>query len=232
MIGGQQSEKGITKQPRIVTVVEPPFQLIQIGIQMLDRDLVIGTDDGSLQKAPDALLRVGVNIAANPFLKAVVDGLMARVRVGDALAGCPLVNVVGFGIICRVCLNEAVERLTISRVDDAEDDLLASLCRAYHDGLVPLVATPLTPGLAANIGLVDFNNPAQVHRVCALHCCSDAMAEIPRSLVGDIKRSFELEGRNTFARLHHEVDSHQPLLQWKVAVVKHGARREGELVPT
>jgi hypothetical protein len=43
-----------------VSIVEPPFKLIEIGVEMLHADLVIGSDDGPLKKAPHTLDAIGV----------------------------------------------------------------------------------------------------------------------------------------------------------------------------
>ena len=51
----QQPEQCVSEQPRVVPVVEAPFQLVEVGVQVLDADLVVGPDDGPLQEAPDVL---------------------------------------------------------------------------------------------------------------------------------------------------------------------------------
>jgi hypothetical protein len=84
VLSANEFQERIPEQVRIVAVVEPPFQFIQVGIKMLDRDLMIGTDYGALQKAPGGLNAVRVNVAAYPLLDAVVDGLVAGIFVADA----------------------------------------------------------------------------------------------------------------------------------------------------
>ena len=44
----------------IVPVVEPPLQLFQVAVHMLDAHLVEGSDDGTLEEAPHAFDTVGV----------------------------------------------------------------------------------------------------------------------------------------------------------------------------
>lgn len=44
---------------------------------MLHAELVITADDGALEKRPDALNSLSVDVPTYPFLVAVVDGLVA-----------------------------------------------------------------------------------------------------------------------------------------------------------
>ncbi len=59
---GTSLEQRIPEQVRVMPVVEPPLQLVQVGVQMLDRQLVLGASDRPLQKAPDAFDGLGVGI--------------------------------------------------------------------------------------------------------------------------------------------------------------------------
>jgi len=47
--GSYQFEQCISKEPRILSIVKPPFQFIQVGVQMLDREFVIGAGGGVVQ---------------------------------------------------------------------------------------------------------------------------------------------------------------------------------------
>ncbi len=68
--------QGIPEDVRVVAVVEAPFQFLKITVQMFRTDLMERSDDRPLEQAPHALNAVGVDIADNPFLSGVVDGLM------------------------------------------------------------------------------------------------------------------------------------------------------------
>ena len=68
------------------------FKLVQISVQMLGADLVVCADNGTLKQAPNALNAVCVDVPANPFFRAMVDALMARVFVGNAVVSRPFVR--------------------------------------------------------------------------------------------------------------------------------------------
>ena len=53
---------------------------------------MVGTDDGAIQEAPNVRDGVRVDVAANVFARAVVNGLVNGVLVADATVGCPLVS--------------------------------------------------------------------------------------------------------------------------------------------
>lgn len=60
---------------------------------MLLAQLVVRTDDATLEQAPRAFDGLRVNLAAHPFLVTVIDALVRRVSVPDAPVGWPLVGV-------------------------------------------------------------------------------------------------------------------------------------------
>ena len=68
--------------PEDVLVV-PPLELFEVTVHVLHAHLVEAADDGALEQAPDALDRVGVDIAHDPLLGAVLHALVARVAVAD-----------------------------------------------------------------------------------------------------------------------------------------------------
>ena len=95
VLGFKEPEQGVAKEPRVVSVVEAPFQFVEVGVQMLDRDVVISTEDGPLQETPNVFDRVRVNITVYPFLNGVVHRLMAGVLVLYAVVGRPFVREIG-----------------------------------------------------------------------------------------------------------------------------------------
>src|SRR5580692_2986467 len=66
----------------VVALVESPLKFVKVCVHVLGADLMIRTNDRPLEQRPYALNRVRVDIAAYPFLRAMVDRLMRRVGVG------------------------------------------------------------------------------------------------------------------------------------------------------
>src|SRR5207253_7056959 len=83
-VGLDQLEDRVPEQVGVRPVVPAERSLIQIGRQMLHRELVVGADHGAVEQAPHALDRVRVNLPAHPFVAGVIDPLVFRVLVGDA----------------------------------------------------------------------------------------------------------------------------------------------------
>ena len=51
----ENPKQGVTKNMRIVAVVETPFQFLKVSVQVLPAHLVEGTNNGPLEQAPDPL---------------------------------------------------------------------------------------------------------------------------------------------------------------------------------
>lgn len=64
----------------VLPVVVPTLQLLEVTVHVLHAHLVERADDGSLEQAPDALDRVGVDIAHDPLLGAVIHALVGACR--------------------------------------------------------------------------------------------------------------------------------------------------------
>ena len=94
---------------------------------MLGADLVPCSDDGALEKAPDALHAVRVDISDHPLLFGVLDRLMARVVIGDPEVGLQLVGVDGLGVGPGVPGYEGMERGPLDVGDSLDTHLAATL---------------------------------------------------------------------------------------------------------
>jgi len=85
LIGRQQTAKRVAEKERVFALIETPFKFLKIAIQVLRAHLMVRTDDGPLEKAPDAFDPVRVNVSAYPFFRAVVNALMLCVVIADAV---------------------------------------------------------------------------------------------------------------------------------------------------
>ena len=55
---GQEPQQRIPEQVGVLSVVEPPGPFIEVSLQMLRAKLMIGADDGALEKRPGILSQV------------------------------------------------------------------------------------------------------------------------------------------------------------------------------
>lgn len=197
---------------------------------MLLAELVVGTDDRALEEAPDAFYGVGVNVSADPFLGTVVDRFMPRVLVRNALVGLPLIGVDRLSIISDVGLDKCVKRLAVVALLDLEADGATTLDRADDDCFVVSVSPPLTPNLAAYVGLVNLYDTAEHPYAGIPHRSTDAVAEIPSRFVTNADHPFDLIGRDTLLRLTDNERGEKPCSQRQVRVMEDRASGYAELV--
>jgi len=87
---------------------------------------MIGTDNRSLQEAPDILDRVRMNIATNPFLSAVIDRLMSGVFIPNTVISWPFIRVNSFGIRCGIGMYEIMKCLSVSVLNRLKDYIALS----------------------------------------------------------------------------------------------------------
>jgi len=197
---------------------------------MFDRDFMIGTDDRALEKAPNVLNGVSVNIAPDVLVNAVVDRLMARVMVSDTPIRTPFVSIDCFGIRSGSVLDELVESLLAPVRDNFETYLAVSLHSTHHDSLVAMIGAALALYLTTNPCLVNLYNPLEGHRIGVLHGLPYPVAEIPSCLVGYPYRALELIGGDTLLGFNHQVHGGKPLPKGKMAVVENSTGSDGELI--
>ena len=81
MLSVNDTAKSVNEDMVVVAVGKPPLQLFQVSSQVLVADLVEGSDDAPLEKAPHALYGVGMNISNGPLFDAMIDGFMTGVAV-------------------------------------------------------------------------------------------------------------------------------------------------------
>src|SRR5205823_1439288 len=208
------------------------LQLIKVGVQMLDTDFMVGTDDRPLQQAPDAFDSVSMNVANNPFFCRMIYPLMLRVGVLNSPISGHFIGINRFRIWRGVIMDKLVKRRLVSLGNNLQTNLARSLDCSDCDSLVPLVATTHPSNLSANIGFIHFYNAAQKLAVNLAHGSADAMAEIPSRLVSHAKRPLDLQCRHAFLRFRHEVNGNKPLRERKVCIVKDGSACYRELIAT
>lgn len=221
-----------------MTVVDPKFLLLEIGVEMLHADLVERTNDGALEQAPDVLNAVGVDVAYGPLSGGVVDRLVLGVGVRNAHVGAEFIGIERLGFVLGDGLHKGVNGFLADVGDVTEPNLAPTLKRTSDPD--PLTGgnthrLPPMPTKAFAGGqhrLVQFDDAEQGRAgVKGLHRFPDAVAEMPRGLVGGAKGPTELVRAHGLLALDHEVRASEPLPQRKLGVVEDGARGDGEAAP-
>lgn len=216
----------------VVPVVEAPLHFFKVTVQVLDAHLMESPGHRPLEQRPHGFDAVGVNLSDNPLFFGVIDRPMTGVGVLDSNVGFQLVGVNRFGLILHRTLDKVMQGVASDVRDSLKPNLTSTLDGSGNPGLVSLIGVTLALRRATYKRFVYFNNSEQcwaVKRVVA-HRFADSMAEIPRRLVGHIKRTLQLVSRYPFARLAHQVDRQEPLTQRKVGVVHYRPGSHRKLV--
>src|SRR5437870_1713314 len=164
---------------------------------MSDTHLMIGTDDRTLEKAPNAFDAISVNVANNPFLSGVINPLMFRVGVLNSPVSWHFIGVDRFCIRCSVIMDKLVQRCFVGVRNNLQSNLAFALYRSDSDSFIALVTASHPAHLASDVGFIDFDNASKKLTVNLTHGCTDAMAEIPSRFVSDAKRPLHLEGAHS-----------------------------------
>src|SRR5205823_2229953 len=173
---------------------------------MLDAHLMIRADNGSLQKAPNALDTVSMNVADNPFLLRVINPLMLRVGILNSPIRGHFVCVDRFRIWRGVIVDKLVKHGLSGVRNNLKANLAFALDGSDSDSFVPFVAASHSTHLPADVGFVYFDHSAQKLAVNLAHGSADSVTEIPSRLVRHVKRALDLQRRHALFGFSHQVD--------------------------
>jgi len=193
-------------------------------------DMVERTHNRAFEETPDTFNGVGVDITTNPLFKAMVDSLMPSIMISDSSVSRPIIGVDSFGVRRNVPINEAMQCLPSGVGYSLEPCITITLYRSGNGNLVALVAVTDILALATNPSLVYLDNASQWIRSSFSHGSTDSMAEIPCSLIGNVKCPLHLISRDTFLGLYNEINGYEPLSKRKVRVMEDSPRSNGELI--
>lgn len=155
---------------------------------------------------------------------------MARVAVPDPEVGLEFVGVDRFGGIADGALDEGMDGVLADVGDALDADAAPALDGPGDPRLV--VAPVLALLLPADHRLVDLDhaNERRAGERIVAHRLADAVAQVPRRLIGDTEGPLELAGADPLLALAHQVDGDEPLPQRKVRAMHNRSRRHAELI--
>src|SRR5438093_1512735 len=107
---------------------------------MFNTHLMIGTDDRTLEQAPNAFNAISVNVADNPFLLRVINPLMLRVGILYSPISGHFVSVDRFCVWRGVIVDKLVQCRLVSVRDNLQSNLAFALHGSDSDSFIPLVA--------------------------------------------------------------------------------------------
>ncbi len=220
---------GVTKDEAVFSIVEPELKLVEVSSQMLLADLMIGADQGALEKRPSALDGVCVDVSPYPFLGGVVDRLVRCVLVAHVPVSGPIIRIDGFCIWRNIVGHEFMQvfpRPTLALLDL---DVAAALDCPDDELLIALVAMSNVLFLAAYPRFINLYDTGE-QGVGRFQSLPDPVTQIPGRLVGNLESALELICAYALLGFHDHVNRQKPLPERQVGVVHDGSRRDGELI--
>lgn len=149
--------QGVQEQIGTLATVEPEAHLIQVGGEMLGTDFVPCSNNAALQKRERGFHRVGMNVTASVFLRAVVNLLM---RGGDAIfphgraVHVVIVSHDDVYVLADVLRDVLRQRAAFDILGMEETEIAAALPDADYDFLVG-TASALLYSFAASADIVS-----------------------------------------------------------------------------
>lgn len=230
--------QGINEQIGTVAAIEPKLHLREVGGKMFGANLVPRSDDAALQKRECGFDGVGGNASAvfvaGIFLGIVVDGFVLVFTYSGFISG----QFVGDDYVhigADVFLNVLRQGSLAGIFGMKEANIAAALPDTDNDFFVGsrFAATGMAL-FSADVGFIHFNRAVQHGPICFFHGCSDAVTEIPCSLVRAFvqspDRALELVGAYAFLGFAEQQCCEEPLLQGEMGIIKNRASRDRELI--
>jgi hypothetical protein len=231
------SFNGCSKYIGVLSVVISELEFRDVQMQIFLADLVVGPHNAALQDRPKALDCVRVDRADDMLANAVVNDAMRETIVQPIVArpsiGAEQANAGGNGLSDKPLKDRAA-----GVCNDARDDValspncadygsLAGIAAPSHaDFLVPMPVSVV----AADIGFVHFNDPAQLLNVLN-EGGPDLVAHKPSGLVrAETHIAVDLEGAHSLLADQHQVRDSEPILEGLIRVLKDCAGQVREAI--
>ena len=223
-----------TEDIRVIAVVIFELALRDVERQIFFADLVIATDDATLEDRPEALNRLSVNGTDNVLRGAVHDSFVrvfGKTLIGNVFVGREQANL-GRDSFTNETLH--IDRRQLSK--DAGNDAALALYSADDGALwrgltLAAQALVLVRPLAADERFINLNNAHQLAKFLVLQGGADAMADVPSGFIrAEAHEPLDLHGADALLCGQHQVNDLEPVAQIKVRVRKDGADEVREAI--
>jgi hypothetical protein len=219
-------------------IVIAELKLRNIERQILGTDFVERADNTALQNRPEAFNRIRVDRSNNTMLGVLALGVIndaVRIAIVKAAIGGVVIRAEQANAIGNGFFDERFYRIAFSVFNDAGDHVAFALHSTNHDlfaEAAPLIVLALIPMpvliLAANIGLVDFNNAAELFDVFDKRG-SDFVAHSPcRFVAPEPHVTHDLQCAHSLFGSEHEMNDLEPLAEGLVGVLEDSPGDVGE----
>lgn len=203
---------------------------------MLCTDTMPATHHTALEKRERRFDGVRVDVALDVDSEAVADRLVSSsvlAKMGSrAPVGLVIVSEENFHVIAEVFLDVLGERARLHIFGMEESQFSAALPDTDHDFLVVVTMRPSLASVdATNERLIHLDFATERETLYLRHRRSDAVAEIPRGLIGlEAERALNLASGHSFLGFAEQDRSKEPSGQREMRVVEDRVHSNGELV--
>jgi len=217
----------------VIPVVVPERELVQVGLQVLRRDTVIGANDCPLEQRPERLNALSMDVAIHERF-GMANGLVGQLGISGGLdVGFEFVGAEQFSFVADEGVEERGEGSGLEIWDDSGDYISTSLLEPDDSLLAGSTTATLPAGfLPTDVGVVHFDDTGELvfESMPRLHGLADLHCHSPGGFVGDSKGSFELLGADAFLGVGDQPDGCEPLLKRCSGTMEDGTGGDGELV--
>ena len=230
--------QGVQEEIGILTAIKPECHFIQVGREMLCRNTMPSSNDSALQERKRIFYCIGMNVTVNIDFGFVLDRFMPICERESFHCRWVRIEFIGYdhvNVSTYVIADELRQcaRLRILSMEEAEiaatlTDANNYLLCAFSESWFALMSTLDS----SNVGFIYFNGAIQQWLVGFLHGSTDAMAEIPCSLIAHSQSSFDLVSTHSLAGLTEQECGKEPLLKWQMGIIEDRVSCNGELVVT
>jgi hypothetical protein len=215
--------------------IEREHALVQVAEQVEWLDADVGAVQSALEKRPEVLHVVRVNLPIDVPL-GVIDNAMIVVGFESGVRT-ERICVNGCSRLNRVA-NDPVQRGALGISDDLSTNKSAALDHADNGGLIRAAragdlpsAFPLVhvPRLAADVSLVHFNRARKLVEAPALHGEPDAVKHEPRRLLSNAERPAKFVRADPVLGVSSKPHGREPLVESECGVLKDRPEFDREL---
>jgi len=191
-LGASAASYRISEDVCVVSIVESELKLREVQRQIFFTDVVMRSNNTTLQQAPERFDVVGMDLTAYIFACPMGDDFV-RIEVPQIAVSAPFIrrdqaNFVGDGLFNKQTqgvsgrvLDHLTDHVALTR-DRADHGRLAGMSGTATAILLTILPVPIFL-FAADIGFVHFDDAHQLLELRVFHRGSQPMAHVPRRLV-------------------------------------------------
>lgn len=217
----------------VIAIVISELELCDVKRQIFFAYLVIAADDPAFEQRPKTFNRVRMNCADDILAFGVIDRLV-RINLVQAVIRVELVGNQKAHFVRNGLLHECDKVLCVHVIDDAGDHVALARYRAGNRRFLGCATERARPRrtfarLAANIGLVNFDDPHKLAEILVLKRRANAMAHIPSRLVrAEAHVALYLPRTDALLTCQHKMNDLEPIAQLQISIFEDRANEVRE----